>query len=260
MTAVARIIGAAAMLCVSGTALCAREPGLAAASASAAPTPEAACLSAIGAAELRYKTPPGLLLAIARTESGRRSARTGTVQPWPWTVNANGAGVFFANQPEAVAYVAQASQQPGASIDTGCMQVNLQQHPHAFPRLADAFNPQTNADYAARFLVSLHAQTRDWSTTIGYYHSHTPVLAQLYRQAVSMRLGGPGLLAPPLDPKREMLDAMKQAWSATLPQAEPVGGMWGLPVHTAAPLPPGSRPRERPLRRIADTKVFHSGS
>ena len=31
-------------------------------------------------------------------------------------------------------------------VDVGCMQINLQSHPHAFASLEDAFDPGSNAD------------------------------------------------------------------------------------------------------------------
>jgi hypothetical protein len=41
------------------------------------------------------------------------------------------------------------------SLDVGCLQVNLAQHPDAFSTLAAAFDPVANADYGAAFLTSL---------------------------------------------------------------------------------------------------------
>ena len=40
-------------------------------------------------------------------------------------------------------------------MDVGCMQVNLYHHAHAFSSLDNAFDPQSNVDYAARFLRSI---------------------------------------------------------------------------------------------------------
>ena len=45
--------------------------------------------------------PVDILLAISRVESGRR--HDGGFGPWPWTINADGKGTFYATKQEAVA-------------------------------------------------------------------------------------------------------------------------------------------------------------
>ena len=201
-------------------------------SAAAPLSPAEACLAAIEAAELVYHTPPGLLLAIARTESGRFDLKSAQVQPWPWSMNVNGAGVQVASKAEAVTYTTDTLKQPNASIDMGCMQVNNIQHPAAFLSLDDAFDPRSNVMYAAKFLTQLYAQTGDWLQATGYYHSHTPALAIPYLTAVQARMKGPRLMpagftfggfappAPPLpSPEMVMRAALKSAWGATLTDA-----------------------------------------
>jgi hypothetical protein len=79
------------------------------------------------------------------------------------------------------------------SIDVGCMQVNLMYHPHAFASLRDAFNPRSNAAYAARFLNVLFAGARDWAHAIAAYHSETPALGEAYRTLVMARWQDPDL-------------------------------------------------------------------
>ena len=70
--------------------------------------------------------------------------------------------------------------------DVGCMQVDLQFHPKAFRSLDEAMDPVANADYAARFLVSLYEVTGgNWFAAVGYYHSRSPELARLYREHVT---------------------------------------------------------------------------
>lgn len=212
-------------------------------------------MAAIEAAELSYHTPPGLLLAIARTESGRFDPKSGQVQPWPWSMNVNGAGVQVGSKAEAIAYATEAAKQPNASIDMGCMQVNNIQHPAAFLSLDDAFDPRSNATYAARFLTQLHAQTGDWLQATGYYHSHTPALAIPYLTAVQARMKGPSLMpagftfggfvppAPPPSPEMVMRAALKSAWGATLTDAAaPPPAPTAKPVEHAAL----GRPRKPP--------------
>ena len=163
-------------------------PGFAAAHPPAAPThPSGYCEAAITAAETTERLPARLIDAIAVTESGRLDPASGRVRPWPWTINAEGTGQFFASRQEAIAAV-QALQARGVrSIDVGCMQVNLMHHPNAFRSLEEAFDPAANARYAARFLSSLYAVHGHWPTAVGAYHSATPVLGNAYRDIVLAR-------------------------------------------------------------------------
>ena len=90
------------------------------------------CTAAIGTAEHTGDIPAGLLAAIGRVESGRADPTSGAVRPWPWTIDADGAGHFFATKAEAVAAVTELRAQGVLSIDVGCMQINLMHHPAAF--------------------------------------------------------------------------------------------------------------------------------
>ncbi|WP_372621359.1 lytic transglycosylase domain-containing protein [Falsiroseomonas sp.] len=142
------------------------------------------CRAAIQAAERAAGIPAHLLTAIGRVESGRRDPETGTFHPWPWTINAEGRGQFLPTKAAAIAAV-QALQARGVrSIDIGCMQVNLRHHPDAFPSLDAAFDPATNARYAARFLTELRQSRGDWQAAAAAYHSHTPEFAEPYRARV----------------------------------------------------------------------------
>src|SRR5579883_1183370 len=135
--------------------------GVCGAHATVLPVPGQDCQSAILAAERRHGLPPGLLSAIALVESGRRN-EAGAPTPWPWTINAEGEGRFFAEKAAAVAAVRQLQQEGVASIDVGCLQVNLMHHPRAFASLEQAFEPAANADYAARYLRDLYAGVGNW--------------------------------------------------------------------------------------------------
>ena len=145
----------------------------------------AQCDTAIAAAETRWATAPGLLLAIAKAESGRPIPPMPGLQPWP-AVNADGGAYYFDSKGAAVAWVTQALARGVGQIDVGCMQINLQSHPRAFSSIEQAFDPAANADYAARFLTQLRADAGgNWFDAVGYYHSRTPVLAADYRARVS---------------------------------------------------------------------------
>lgn len=158
----------------------------------AAASPSAQCLAAIAIAQQRYSTPSGLLAVMAKVESGRPDS-AGALQPWPWTVDADGTGVLFPTKQAAIAWTRNALSSDAATyVDVGCLQVDLRMHPHAFRTLDDAFDPAANADYGARFLRELHdgPARGNWFTAIGLYHSSTPELAALYRTQVAAVAAG----------------------------------------------------------------------
>ena len=107
------------------------------------------------------RMPARLLGAIAEVESGRLDER-GNLRPWPWTINAEGRGQFFASKQQAIDAVRTLQLQGVRSIDVGCMQVNLMHHPSAFASLDEAFDPTANAQYAARFLNTLYGMSQSW--------------------------------------------------------------------------------------------------
>ena len=186
---------AAALIC-SGRAAAALMAGL-------NTDPAAACLPAITAAERAHLTPPGLLEAIGLVESGRRNPLDGRMAPWPWTIDVDGEGHVYSTEAQAIAAVQQFRAAGHTSIDVGCMQINLQQHPDAFANLEMAFDPRSNADYAATFLRGLHDAAGDWLIAAGRYHSLTLAIAAPYRARVMAMLQTQGgdssvaYLAPP---------------------------------------------------------------
>jgi hypothetical protein len=143
------------------------------------------CDAAIAAAEQSAETAPGLLHAIGLVESGRRDPRTGERHSWPWTVSAEGVGTYYASKADAIGAVETLQARGITSIDVGCMQVNLFYHPTAFRSLDEAFDPAPNARYAARFLLSLYARTRDWPAAAAGYHSFTPEPAAQYAKLIA---------------------------------------------------------------------------
>ena len=146
------------------------------------------CRAALVAAETRYGIPSGLLQAIGIVESGRRNDTTGARLPWPWTINAEGKSHFFDTKRRLshgcgkLKLEACARSTLAARRSTSCT-IPL----HLCPWRA--FDPAVNADYAARFLKGLRdtAAGGNWMTAVGYYHSQTPQLAEVYRQQVQAR-------------------------------------------------------------------------
>jgi hypothetical protein len=147
----------------------------------------ALCDAAIHQAEARYHLPPALLTSIARVESGRPITSLGDTRPWPWTIDADGLGLFVDSKAAAVAWMRMQAVHHNF-VDVGCMQVDLYFHPHAFASLDEAFDPVANVDYAARLLVDLYRGEAggSWDLAVGLYHSHTSLLAAEYRDRVAM--------------------------------------------------------------------------
>ncbi len=156
-------------------------PGAARADAPSAPL---SCTAAGNAAEQAAALPANLLVSIGMVESGRPDPVTGRVAPWPWTVNADGAGHYFDTKQDAIAFTRLAESSGAADVDVGCFQISLQNHPDAFASLDDAFDPAENANYAAAFLTQLKSQSGSWDSAIADYHSATPDLGLPYQRRV----------------------------------------------------------------------------
>lgn len=124
--------------------------------------------------------PRDVLMAISLTETGRASSST--TEPWPWTVNMEGKGVWFSTRDEALAYVYRHHKRGARSFDIGCFQINFKWHGQNFDSIAHMFEPVSNARYAADFLSDLHRELGDWSKAAGAYHSRTEKFAKKYRK------------------------------------------------------------------------------
>lgn len=173
-------------------------------------SPPTLCETAITSAEFAARLPPRLLIAIAQEETGRPDPDSNAIRPWPWTINAEGNGQYFATKPEAIAAVRALLARGVRSIDVGCMQINLAYHPDAFASLEEAFDPGRNAVYVAGFLNTLYAGSHDWALAIGAYHSETPVLGDAYRALVMARWQRPALNPVP----RPVLNSLAVAYRA----------------------------------------------
>ncbi len=159
--------------------------------------PFAQCRAAIAAAERSSSVPDRLMQSIGIMESGRRDG-AGAASAWPWTINHEGIGAFFATKAEAVAAVAALQSQGVRSIDVGCMQVNLMHHGSAFSSLEEAFDPGANARYAGQFLNQLLARTGSWPGATAGYHSLTPDIGADYARKVLAIWARPAGRQPPV--------------------------------------------------------------
>ncbi len=126
--------------------------------------------------------PIGILLSIARVETGR--AIGGQFAPWPWSANVSGKGYFFDSADEAMAFADDLLAKGNANFDVGCFQINLRWHSKNFGSLQEAFDPDLNAAYAAQFLTELRQSEGSWAAAVAAYHSRSPDLADGYLQKV----------------------------------------------------------------------------
>lgn len=145
------------------------------------------CARAIERAEADAALPPGLLAAVAVSESGKYDRAQRGAAPWPWTVNNAGDGRYFASKAEAMAHVDRLRASGQRNIDVGCMQINLMHHPDAFASLDDAFEPARNVAYGADFLGRLRDETLSWTRAVERYHTADPERGRAYREKVYER-------------------------------------------------------------------------
>jgi soluble lytic murein transglycosylase-like protein len=178
-----------------------------------APPDALLCRRAIEAAERAHGIPPHLLAAIARVESGRRDTASGTLNPWPWTINMDGQGSFYDNKMQATATAAAMRPHVTKSIDVGCMQISLTHHPKAFATLEQAFDPTQNVEYGARFLLELFQKANSWPKAVALYHSATADLGNDYQQKVYAALPAERKVAD-VEPATGSLGAW--SWASTV--------------------------------------------
>jgi len=148
--------------------------------------PSVLCEYAALRQERVHRIPSRLLHAIAIAESGRWNKMRKENAAWPWTVTSGGNGRYFPTKSAAIRAVRRLQSRGVRNIDVGCMQVNLRYHPDAFKSLNEAFDPISNAGYAADFLARLRQEKRSWVQAVKHYHSatrelHTPYRAKVYK-------------------------------------------------------------------------------
>ncbi len=159
---------------------------VASSAALAASATHQSCDIAAARAARQTGAPIEVLHAIARVESGRTTEAG--FHPWPWTVNVEGRGRWFASRQAALEYLQQRQSDGSRSFDVGCFQINHRWHGQAFASLNSMFEPSENALYAATFLNKLYREFGDWTKAIGAYHSRTEVHATRYTALVTARL------------------------------------------------------------------------
>lgn len=144
-----------------------------------------ACMFATSKLEKKYQIQEHLLTTISSVETGRWDATKRHNVAWPWTVNSQGKGTFYKSKAEAIEAVKKLQAKGIKSIDVGCMQINLYYHPDAFANLEEAFDPQKNVEYSAKFLKNLYvSRGNDWIKAAMAYHSSAPEKAQRYKKKI----------------------------------------------------------------------------
>lgn len=180
-------------------------------------------------------TPVQLLRAITRAETGR--SRNGELRPWPWVVNMDGEGHWFASRMEAQAFVFDRFLQGARNFDIGCFQVNYRWHGGHFRSIEDMFDPHENARFAAEFLSDLYVEFGDWPVATGAFHSRTKWRSEEYAKKVMTiraRLNGTG--TRPVRPDRPATAAEPAIVTDAAPLvAGPSSGLGSLvPASSAA--------------------------
>lgn len=151
----------------------------------ASETSDKMCANAVRHAEENHHIPRHLLFAISLKETGRWHDERHESYTWPWTVTSGGEGKHFPHKIAAMAEVRRLLAKGITNIDVGCMQINLHYHGKAFDSLEEAFDPEQNTDYAARFLTDLKQRHGSWREAIEHYHSGNETRGRNYRHAVS---------------------------------------------------------------------------
>lgn len=216
-----------ALTAAFGLALFAPATGVAAAS------PAQLCDAVADRAGDAHGVPRSVMRAITRTETGRTGPSG--LEPWPWTVNMEGAGRWFESPEAALAYVEKEQARGATSFDVGCFQINHRWHGQHFASVEAMFQPMANADYAAQFLKSLYAETGSWSKAAGFYHSRTPEFVERYRARFDRILAGVDETPVPDTVIAETPGAVERPqpllWRAVEAQIEPPPG--GVAVRIA---------------------------
>lgn len=124
--------------------------------------------------------PANVLIAVAKTETGR--TKNGVTQPWPWAINVRGRGDWLASESELLEASLKQLSLGETLFDLGCFQINYRWHGSNFASIDEMISPRGNALYAAKFLKSLFREFGNWTDAVGAYHSRTEELATIYKE------------------------------------------------------------------------------
>lgn len=136
-----------------------------------------------------YEIPSEVLYSIAMQESmPPRNFIKGINKPWPWTLNCNGEGHYFATKKNAIDF-ASLSITAGKNCDLGLMQISWKWHKQRFDSIHDALDPYINIKIGAEILKEQFNKSGSWEHAVGAYHSPSnSKRAAIYRENVRNKL------------------------------------------------------------------------
>jgi len=130
----------------------------------------------IARAEIQNKIPKGLLVAIAKVESGHRE----------YAINVGGRSIYTDSLATAVSIAKSKINAGTTNIDLGVMQLNYRWHGDQFASLEEMLTPEKNIKYAASLLKTLYDLHRNWQKAIRHYHSANIEHSRKYSRKVAM--------------------------------------------------------------------------
>ena len=126
--------------------------------------------------ETKHHIPPGLLLAVIKTESNLN----------PFALNINGKSLFFNDKDKAIKAINEAIASGATNLDIGLAQINYRWHGENFTSVDSMLSPELNINYAAELLSKLKLTHGDWHKALRYYHSARPIHHKAYSRKVVM--------------------------------------------------------------------------
>ncbi|HBX71741.1 MAG TPA: lytic transglycosylase [Halieaceae bacterium] len=132
-----------------------------------------------------YGLPPGLLYAVALTESGQSSLSDGQFRPWPWALNIDGEGHYFPSRQRAWLALETVLTETKTSVDIGLMQISWRYHRSVLGSSWQALDPYHNLRVGAHILAQCYQQRLEWWSAAGCYHApNNATLARRYQARV----------------------------------------------------------------------------
>jgi hypothetical protein len=128
------------------------------------------CQNAIGKLNQENNMPIKLLNALSIADAGRWNRVKQETIAWPWTFSINGWKFFFETKQKAVREVQDLLGEGWRNILVGCLQVNIDKHGSAFFDLNEAFDPRSNAYFAANYIKNIYKKELGWLNAIKEYH------------------------------------------------------------------------------------------
>ena len=148
----------------------------------------------------RTGVPAWLLFGVAMQES--RLALGRETIPYPWTLCVRGAGERHASYEHTLARLKRLVGAGITNVDCGAMQVNWHWHQDKLRSFELALDPYPNLAVGARILRGHCADTGNWFSAVGLYHTGSVALheqrsrARRYASSVFARLHRLGVDVP----------------------------------------------------------------